>query len=150
MDDSPAPDRSYDWVECGALIRELRPHIDLYCLHAESIAAGGTGTPEAYNRAFYRLNDVTDLHSAILTGIDNRYETPFFDALRAYADAPIGQFHALPVARGASVYNSRSLKDMGEFYGRNISWPKPRPRRVVWTPCWSHTEPFGAPWKRRP
>jgi arginine decarboxylase len=120
VDDSPAPDRSYDWVECGELIRELRPHIDLYCLHAESIAAGGTGTPEAYNRTFYRLNDATDLHSAILTGIKNRYETPFFDALRTYADAPVGQFHALPVARGASVYNSKSLKDMGEFYGHNI------------------------------
>ena len=45
---------------------------------------------------------------------------PFFDALRAYASAPVGQFHALPVARGASIFNSKSLQDMGEFYGRNI------------------------------
>src|SRR6185369_17722381 len=39
---------------------------------------------------------------------------------RAYAAAPVGQFHALPVARGASIFNSKSLQDMGEFYGRNI------------------------------
>jgi arginine decarboxylase len=49
-----------------------------------------------------------------------RYATPFFDALRAYAAFPVGQFHALPVARGASIFNSRSLQDMGDFYGRNI------------------------------
>src|SRR6201994_3518708 len=34
--------------------------------------------------------------------------------------APVGQFHALPIARGASIFNSKSLQDMGEFYGRNI------------------------------
>jgi hypothetical protein len=45
---------------------------------------------------------------------------PFFDALREYADAHVGQFHALPVARGASVFNSKTLGDMADFYGRNI------------------------------
>lgn len=114
------PDRSNDWVECGEWIRELRPHIDLYLLTDESIAAGDDSEPDVYDRTFYRLNDVTDLHSTVLAGLRNRYATPFFDALRAYAAAPVGQFHALPVARGASIFNSRSLQDMGEFYGRNI------------------------------
>ena len=40
------------------------------------------------------------LNSTVLGGLRNRYATPFFDALRAYAAAPVGQFHALPVARG--------------------------------------------------
>jgi arginine decarboxylase len=114
------PDSSHDWIECGEWIRELRPHIDLYLLTDESIAAGGDDQPDVYDRSFYRLNDVTDLHSTVLAGIRNRFATPFFDALRAYAAAPIGQFHALPVARGASIFNSKSLQDMGEFYGRNI------------------------------
>src|SRR6516225_2738260 len=74
------PDCAQDWVECGEWIRELRPRIDLY-----------------------RLNDVTDLHSTVIAGLRNRFSTPFFDALRAYASAPVGQFHALPVARGASI-----------------------------------------------
>ena len=30
-----APDRTYDWVECGQWIRELRPRIDLYLLTDE-------------------------------------------------------------------------------------------------------------------
>jgi arginine decarboxylase len=114
------PDRANYWVECGEWIRELRPHIDLYLLTDESIAAGDDTEPDVYDRTFYRLNDVTDLHSTVLAGLRNRYATPFFDALRAYAAAPVGQFHALPVARGASIFNSKSLQDMGEFYGRNI------------------------------
>ncbi|BBZ44693.1 amino acid decarboxylase [Mycobacterium parmense] len=114
------PDRANDWVECGEWIRELRPHIDLYLLTDESIAAGDDSEPDVYDRTFYRLNDVTDLYSTILAGLRNRFATPFFDALRAYAAAPVGQFHALPVARGASIFNSKSLQDMGEFYGRNI------------------------------
>ncbi|OBB65527.1 MULTISPECIES: aminotransferase class I/II-fold pyridoxal phosphate-dependent enzyme [unclassified Mycobacterium] len=118
--DGVIPDRANDWVECGEWIRELRPHIDLYLLTDESIAAGDDTEPDVYDRTFYRLNDVTDLHSTVLAGLRNRYATPFFDALRAYAAAPVGQFHALPVARGASIFNSKSLQDMGEFYGRNI------------------------------
>jgi arginine/lysine/ornithine decarboxylase len=119
-DDAVATDRTHDWVECGEWIRELRPSIDLYLLTDESIAAGTEDEPDVYDRTFYRLNDVTDLHSTVLAGIRNRFATPFFDALRAYAAAPVGQFHALPVARGASIFNSKSLQDMGEFYGRNI------------------------------
>jgi arginine decarboxylase len=115
-----ATDHAHDWVECGEWIRELRPHIDLYLLTDESIAALTDDAPDIYDRTFYRLNDATDLYSTLLAGIRNRFATPFFDALRAYATAPVGQFHALPVARGASIFNSKSLRDMGEFYGRNI------------------------------
>src|SRR5277367_5994678 len=115
-----ATDRTHDWVECGEWIHELRPHIDLYLLTDESIASEAEDQSDVYDRTFYRLNDVTDLHTTVLAGIRNRYATPFFDALRAYAARPAGQFHALPVARGASIFNSKTLQDMGEFYGRNI------------------------------
>lgn len=119
-DDAGIVDCSRDAIECGEWMRLLRPHIDLYLLTDESIAADTEDEPDVYNRTFYRLNDVTDLNSTVLAGIRKRYATPFFDALRAYANEPVGQFHALPVARGASIFNSRSLQDMGEFYGRNI------------------------------
>lgn len=119
-DDAGTVDCGRDAIECGEWMRELRPHIDLYLLTDESIAADAEDEPDIYDRTFYRLNDVTDLHSTVLAGIRKRFATPFFDALRAYAAEPVGQFHALPVARGASIFNSRSLQDMGEFYGRNI------------------------------
>ena len=103
-----ATDLTHDWIECGEWIRELRPHIDLYLLIDESIAALTDEGSDIYDRTFYRLNDATDLYSTLLAGIRNRFATPFFDALRAYAAAPVGQFHALPVARGASIFNSKS------------------------------------------
>ncbi len=120
IDEANVTEGTHDWVECGQWIRELRPHIDLYLLTDESIAAPTDDEPDIYDRTFYRLNDATDLYSTLIAGIRNRFATPFFDALRAYAAAPVGQFHALPVARGASIFNSKSLQDMGEFYGRNI------------------------------
>lgn len=119
-DDAGVVDSGRDAIECGEWMRLLRPHIDMYLLTDESIAADTDVEPDVYDRTFYRLNDVTDLHSTVLAGIRKRYATPYFDALRAYAAEPVGQFHALPVARGASIFNSRSLQDMGEFYGRNI------------------------------
>jgi arginine decarboxylase len=119
-DDAGTIDCGRDAIECGEWMRLLRPHIDLYLLTDESIAADTEDEPDVYDRTFYRLNDATDLNSSVLAGIRKRYATPFFDALRAYAAEPVGQFHALPVARGASIFNSRSLQDMGEFYGRNI------------------------------
>src|SRR6202012_3308173 len=109
-DEVDFPDRNNDWVECGEWIRELRPHIDLYLLTDESIAAGSDGEPDVYDRTFYRLNGVTDLHSTVLAGIRSRFATPFFDARRVYAAEPVGQFHALPIARGASIFNSKSLQ----------------------------------------
>jgi len=68
-DDVVTTDRTHDWVECGEWIRELRPHIDLYLLTDESIAAENEDELDVYDRTFYRLNDVTDLYSTVLAGI---------------------------------------------------------------------------------
>ena len=53
-------------------------------------------------------------------GVQDRYSTPFFDNLKKYAQRPIGTFHALPIARGKSVFRSDWIRDMGEFYGPNL------------------------------
>src|SRR6478736_4141858 len=106
-------DLTHDWLECGEWIRELRPHIDLYLLIDESIAAVTDDEPDIYDRTFYRLNDATDLYSTLLAGIRTRFATPFFDALRAYAAAPVGQFHALPVARGANIFMAETSSTSG-------------------------------------
>ena len=46
--------------------------------------------------------------------------TPFFENLKKYAQRPIGTFHALPIARGKSIFKSDWIRDMGEFYGINL------------------------------
>jgi Arginine/lysine/ornithine decarboxylases len=52
--------------------------------------------------------------------VNQRYDTPYFNNLKNYARRPIGTFHALPVARGKSVFNSHWIRDFGHFYGANI------------------------------
>ena len=52
--------------------------------------------------------------------MQDRYDTPFFDNLKKYAQRPIGTFHALPIARGKSIFKSDWIRDMGEFYGPTL------------------------------
>ena len=60
------------------------------------------------------------MHLAVLDGVGERYETPYFDNLKRYSRKPIGTFHALPVARGKSIFRSHWIRDMAEFYGVNL------------------------------
>jgi arginine decarboxylase len=69
---------------------------------------------------FYTEEDYLELHLSILRGIHDRYDTPFFDALREYSHRPTGVFHAMPISRGKSIMKSHWIRDMGEFYGDNI------------------------------
>ena len=71
-------------------------------------------------RVFYAVEELLELHLAILEGVQDRFETPFFDNLKKYAQRPIGTFHALPIARGKSIFKSDWIRDMGEFYGPNL------------------------------
>jgi arginine decarboxylase len=53
-------------------------------------------------------------------GVAERFETPYFDNLQKYAQKPVGTFHALPIARGKSIFRSNWIRDMGEFYGPTL------------------------------
>lgn len=135
--DEAVANETHDWVECAEWIRELRPHIDLYLLTDESIAAETQDEPDVYDRTFYRLNDVTDLHSTVLAGLRNRYATPFFDALRAYAAAPVGQFHALPSRAAPASSTPSHCTTWASSTAATSSWPRPRQPLVDWTRCWT-------------
>ena len=71
-------------------------------------------------RIFYGVEETLEMHLSILEGVQARVTTPFFDNLKKYAQRPIGTFHALPIARGKSVFRSQWIRDMGEFYGINL------------------------------
>jgi len=89
---------------------------------------------------FYSIEELLELHLSILEGIQDRYDTPFFDNLKKYAQRPIGTFHALPIARGKSVFKSDWIRDMGEFYGLNLFLARAAPPPAAWTACWSRPE----------
>src|SRR5438067_9537673 len=119
--------------ECGSLepkdygvalaraIGKIRPELDVYLI-VDGAAEKVASRLESKNirRIFYGIEDLMEIHLAILEGINQRYETPYLDNLKKYARRPIGTFHALPVARGKSVFNSHWIRDFGHFYGANI------------------------------
>lgn len=101
-------------------LRHARPRLDLYLLTSVAAAASEHGGQDLFNRVFYRMEHPHELHMTVVAGVRERYRTPVFDALKSYAQQPIGNFHALPIARGHSILNSRWISDMAEFYGLNI------------------------------
>ena len=108
-------------IDLARVLKGVRPELDLYLLSDRNVEALA-GDPEAdsIRRIFYAVEEPLELHLSILEGIAARYETPFFDNLKRYAQRPIGTFHALPIARGKSVFKSEWIRDMGEFYGINL------------------------------
>jgi len=115
-------------VEPGALatvlakaIKKCRPELDIYLLSdrtAEVLA--GSDALESVRRVFHHVEEPMEIHLSILDGVKDRFETPYFDNLKKYAQRPIGTFHALPIARGKSVFRSNWIRDFGQFYGTNI------------------------------
>jgi arginine decarboxylase len=102
-------------------LKRVRPELDLYLMSNRNVEQLA-GNPEAdvLRRIFYSVEELLELHLAILEGVQERFDTPFFDNLKKYAQRPIGTFHALPIARGKSVFKSDWIRDMGEFYGTNL------------------------------
>jgi arginine decarboxylase len=108
-------------LHLAQVLKRVRPELDLYLVangRVEEIA----GSPDAIavRRVFYAVEELLELHLAILEGVQDRYETPFFNNLKKYAQRPIGTFHALPIARGKSIFKSDWIRDMGEFYGPTL------------------------------
>jgi arginine decarboxylase len=101
-------------------VRRLRPELDVYLVtdrSVEDLAGSDLGGCE---RVFYNREDYMELHLNILRGVNNRYQTPFFTALKNYSKQPTGVFHAMPLSRGKSVSRSNWIRDMLDFYGLNI------------------------------
>ncbi len=106
--------------ETCRLIAKMRPELDAYLItdrSAEDIAQMDLGR---CRRVFYNQEDFLELHLNILRGVNRRYKTPFFTALKEYSKQPTGVFHAMPISRGKSISRSHWIQDMGAFYGPNI------------------------------
>jgi arginine decarboxylase len=102
-------------------IRSIRPELDIYLLtdrSVEQLAASDEAAP--FRRIFHAVEELMELHLALLDGVNDRYEAPYFSNLKRYAQRPMGTFHALPIARGKSVFRSGWIRDMGQFYGTNL------------------------------
>ncbi|CAM5223630.1 hypothetical protein [Alishewanella longhuensis] len=114
-------DEDHVALQLATVIADYRPELDIY-LMSDQRPQDITNDPRStcVRRVLYAVEEPTELHYAILEGVRSRYETPFFDNLKRYAHRPISTFHALPIARGKSVFKSDWIRDMGEFYGKNL------------------------------
>jgi len=108
------------YVELAKLLKDLRPELNLFLVTDDPVERIVGRSEGLFDRMFYRTEDYLELHLSILKGIDSRYDTPFFTALKEYSAKPTGVFHALPISRGKTISKSHWIKDMGDFYGRNI------------------------------
>lgn len=104
----------------GNLVKKFRPELDTYYVTDTALGNLKDSTLKSFRRIFYRTEDLQELHLTIVRGICERYETPFFSALKEYSKKPTGIFHAMPISRGNSVFKSRWINDFGNFYGRNM------------------------------
>jgi arginine decarboxylase len=102
-------------------LKQLRPELDIYFLSDRKVEeVAGDVNASFLRRVFYQVEEPLELHLSILDGIADRFDTPYFDNLQKYAQRPIGTFHALPIARGKSIFKSNWISDMGKFYGVNL------------------------------
>src|SRR3954468_22301744 len=114
-------DRDTSALRLAGALKRIRPELDVFLLSERGVEdLAGDPTADCVRRVFYTVEEPLELHLSILEGVQARYETPFFDNLKRYARRPIGTFHALPIARGKSVFKSDWIRDMGEFYGINL------------------------------
>jgi len=106
--------------ELCRLIAKVRPELDAYLITDRSVEEIAGRDLGGCRRVFYNQEDFLELHLNILRGVNARYKTPFFTALKEYSKQPTGVFHAMPISRGKSITRSNWIKDMGAFYGPNI------------------------------
>lgn len=106
--------------ELCRVIRKIRPELDVFLVTDRSVEEIAGRDLGGCARVFYNQEDFTELHLNILRGVNSRYNTPFFNALKEYSKQPTGVFHAMPISRGKSLIRSNWIRDMSEFYGMNI------------------------------
>jgi len=106
-------------IDLQVLIQKLRPELDhIYVsegLVTEDIQQHFSHIVYTESYEFF-----ADLDYHILSGINQRLDTPFFNALCSYSRKPKVNFHALPISQCQSLQNSVWMEDVIDFYGSEI------------------------------
>ena len=144
-----ATDRTSDWIECGEWIRELRPHIDLYLLTDESIAAA-TATDQRRLRS--HLLSAQRRHRPAQHGARRHPQPLRHTVFRRPARLRRGAGRPIPCAAGrpgrqhlqlqVAAGHGRVLRPQ-HLHGRDRRRP-----RVAWTRCWTRTATSRRRWTR--
>ncbi|WP_261318157.1 aminotransferase class I/II-fold pyridoxal phosphate-dependent enzyme [Rhizobium leguminosarum] len=101
-------------------IAKLRPEIDRYLVAGSNVEDIAARMGETFERVFRRDEDQDELFRSIMRGIEERYDAPWHEAVRAHAERPIINLHTLANSRGKSTMNSNWIRDRAQFYGTNL------------------------------
>ncbi|MBY3349160.1 ornithine decarboxylase [Rhizobium laguerreae] len=104
----------------GRQIARLRPEVDRYLVAGSNVEDIAARMGETFKRVFRRDEDQDELFRSIRRGIDERYDAPWFKAVRGHAERPIINLHTLAISRGKSIMNSNWIRDRAQFYGTNL------------------------------
>jgi len=107
-------------VSLARFLRAVRPEINLFQFTELAPERQAGSARSFFDRIFHRHEASSELHFSVIKAVSERYETPFFDAVKRYSRQPVGAFHALPIARGNSVFDSIWMRDFYQFYGADI------------------------------
>ncbi|WP_246622773.1 aminotransferase class I/II-fold pyridoxal phosphate-dependent enzyme [Rhizobium laguerreae] len=102
-------------------VAKLRPEIDRYLVAGSNVEDIAARMGETFERVFRRDEDQDELFPSIMRGIKERYDAPWYDAVRAHTERPIINLHTLANSRGKSTMNSNWIRDRAQFYGTNLS-----------------------------
>ncbi|MBN2280748.1 MAG: aminotransferase class V-fold PLP-dependent enzyme [Candidatus Marinimicrobia bacterium] len=101
-------------------ILRLRPEVDIFLFtrHKDPRLIKGHGLISGY---FFKMDfDYDDIKRKIFAAIEEKSQTPFFDALVKYANKANDSWHTPGHSSGDSVKNSPWVKDYYDFFGHNM------------------------------
>lgn len=107
-------------LSLGSMLKGLRPELDIFLITDAPVEDVVGGPSKDFCRLFYLQQNYREVHLSALKGIHERFETPFFNALRLHSQKPTGMFHALPISHSATITKSHWIQDLAKFYGHNI------------------------------
>ena len=80
------------------VIKKTRPELDIYLVTDRSVEEVASTVTNSCRRVFYNQEDYLELHLNILRGVQERYQSPFFSALKNTANNPLVFFMQCPSA----------------------------------------------------
>lgn len=108
-------------VEIAKTIRNLHPGTFITFLSGENVLSIVDRTGTDFGPTYWKHDDnsLAELSRAVRRNLQQKYETPFWNALRDFTTRPLSTFHAMPLARAKSLPGSSVLTDFRNFFGDN-------------------------------
>ena len=104
-------------IDLARQLATIRPELPVFLASPTPASDLAAEMPANCRRIVALPYDIAELHAHLLHAVNERYEAPFFEALRHYRSHPVDGFHALPLSRAQSLRASSWMADAHHFFG---------------------------------